>query len=132
MTGRAAPGRSSGQDAAFAIEAAIARLLTVGTYTAIGLVIIGVVGMLMSGIDPLADRTPPSFDLGQLPADLLAARPEAFVWVGLVTVLGLPVGRVVVAGVGFLAAGDRRLALVSAAVLLIVVASVAAAIGLGG
>ena len=132
MTGRAAAGRTSGSDAAFAIEAAIARLLTVGTYTAIGLVVIGVVGMLLSGIDPLADRTPPSFDLGHLPADLLAARPEAFLWVGLVTVLGLPVGRVVVAGVGFLAAGDRRLALVSAAVLLIVVASVVAAIGLGG
>lgn len=132
MTGRAETGRSSGQDAAFTIEAAIARLLTVGTYTAIGLVVVGVVGMLLSGIDPLADRTPPAFDLGHLPADLLAARPEAFLWTGLVTVLGLPVGRVVVAGIGFLAAGDRRLALVSAAVLLIVVASVAAALGLEG
>lgn len=132
MSESTAAGRSSGRDAAFRIEASIARLLTVGTYAAIALVLVGVVGMLLSGVDPLAPGTPPPFDLGRLPGDLLAPRPEGFLWAGLVTVLGLPVGRVVVAGVGFLAARDRRLALVSLGVLLIVLASVVAALALEG
>jgi uncharacterized membrane protein len=117
-------------DAAVAIEAAIARLLTIGTYVAIALVLVGVLGMLAAGVDPLSHATPPSFDLARLPGDLVALRPEGFLWAGLVTVLALPVGRVVVAGVGFLAANDRRLALVSLAVLLVVLASVVAALGL--
>ncbi len=118
-------------DAALAIEAAIARLLIVGTYAAIGLVLIGVAGMLLTGVDPLAHGTPPAFDLGRLPGDLLALRPEAFLWTGLVTVLALPVGRVVVAGISFLGVGDRRLALVSLAVLLVVISSIIAALALG-
>ncbi len=44
----------------------------------------------------------------------------------------LPVGRVIVAGLGFLAARDGRLALVSLLVLLVVVVSVVAALGLEG
>ena len=120
------------RDAALAIEAVIARLLLVGMYVAIGLVLVGVVGMLLSGVDPLAHGTPPAFDLGRLPADLLALRPEGFLWAGLVTVLGLPVGRVVVAGVGFLSARDRPLVLVSVGVVMIVIVSVVAALILGG
>jgi hypothetical protein len=45
-------------------------------------------------------------------------------------VLALPLGRVVVAGGGFLAARDHRLAHVSLAVLLVVLGSIAAAIRL--
>ena len=120
------------RDAALAIEAAIARLLLVGTYLAIGLVLVGVVGMLLSGVDPMAHGTPPAFDLGRLPGDLVALRPEGFLWAGLVTVLGLPVGRVVVAGIGFLSARDRSLVLVSVGVVMIVIASVIAALILGG
>jgi uncharacterized membrane protein len=119
-------------DAALAIESTIARLLVIGTYVAIALVLVGVGGMLADGVDPLAHGTPPGFDLGRLPGDLLALRPEGFLWAGLVTVLALPVGRVVVAGVGFFAAHDRRLTLVSVAVLLVVLASVLAALGLQG
>ena len=47
-------------------------------------------------------------------------------------VLALPLGRVIVAGVGFLAARDVRLALVSLAVLLVVLGSIVAAIRLEG
>ena len=125
-------GRRPGVDAAPGIEAVIARLLTGGTYLAIGLVLAGVAGMLVTGVDPLAHLTTPAFDLGRLPADLVALRPEGFLWAGLVTVMALPAGRVVVAGIGFLGAGDRRLALVSLGVVLVLVASIVAALGLEG
>ncbi len=116
-------------ETAYRLESRISRLLVVGTYLAIGLVLIGVVGMLASGVDPLALATPP-FSLAQIPADIAARKPEGFLWLGLVAVLALPLGRVIVAGLGFLAARDTRLALVSLAVLLVVMASVLAAVGL--
>jgi len=124
------PTATARSDAALAIESTIARLLVVGTYVAIGLVLIGVVGMVLEGVDPLAHDAAPAFDAGRLVGDLVALRPEGFLWTGLVTVLALPVGRVVVAGVGFFAARDRRLTLVSIAVLLVVLASIVAALGL--
>ena len=123
---------SAPRDAALAIESTIARLLVVGTYVAIAFVLIGVAGMLLTGVDPLAHGTPPGFDLMRIPADIVALRPEGFLWAGLVTVMALPLGRVTVAGIGFLRAGDRRLALVSLAVLLVVLGSVLAALGLEG
>ena len=125
-------GRRPGVDAAPGIETAIARLLTVGTYLAIGLVLVGVVGMLRDGIDPLGHAAFPPFDLRQIPAEMLALEPAGFLWAGIVLVMCLPIGRVIVAGFGFLRVGDRRLALVSAGVVLVVFASIAAAIGLGG
>lgn len=117
-------------DATYRLERTVARLLGVGTWVAIGLVFAGVAGMLLSGVDPLSPVVP-AFSLVRIPGDLLALRPEGFLWAGLVTVMALPLGRVLVAGVGFLAAGDRRLAFVSACVMLVVTASVVAALGLG-
>jgi hypothetical protein len=46
--------------------------------------------------------------------------------------MSMPVARVVVSGLGFSAAGNRRLALVSLLVVLVLAASVVAAQGLGG
>ena len=125
-------GRRPGVDAAPGIETVVARLLTVGTYLAIGLVLVGVVGMLRDGIAPLDHVAFPPFDLRQIPAEMLALEPAGFLWAGIVLVMCLPIGRVIVAGIGFLRVGDRRLALVSAGVVLVVFASIAAAIGLGG
>ena len=125
-------GTTGTQDAAFAIEALVARLLVIGTYVAVALVLAGVFGMLLTGVDPMAHGARPTFDLGRVPGDLLALRPQGFLWTGIVTVMALPIGRVVVAGFGFLAARDRRLALVSLLVLLVVLASIAAALVLGG
>ncbi|HEY3334303.1 MAG TPA: DUF1634 domain-containing protein [Candidatus Limnocylindrales bacterium] len=116
-------------ETAYRLEARISRLLVAGTYLAIGLVLVGVVAMLATGVDPLALATP-TFDAGRIPADVAAGRPEGFLWLGLIAVLVLPLGRVSVAGVGFLAARDTRLALVSLAVLLVVSASILAAVGL--
>lgn len=115
-----------------AIETLVARLLVLGTWVAVALVVAGVLGMLVTGVDPLEHGARPLFDLGAIPADLLALRPTGFLWAGLVTVLLLPIGRVVVSGIGFLVARDRRLALVSLAVLVVVIVSIAAAIGLEG
>jgi uncharacterized membrane protein len=115
---------------ALALEALVARVLVVGTWLAVGLILVGVLGMLASGIDPLTQAQPVAFDLAAIPADLLALRPEGFLWAGIVTVMALPIGRVVVAGTGFLAAGERRLALVSLLVLLVVGVSIVAALEL--
>jgi len=128
-------GAGAGQgraDAVFALEAAVGRLLVAGTWLAMALVLAGVVLMLVGGVDPLAHGAVPGFDAARIPADVLALRPEGFLWAGIVLIIGLPIGRVVVAGVGFLAAGDRRLALVSLLVLLVVLASIGAALGLEG
>ena len=122
----------SGAEVARTIESAIARLLIGGTYAAIALVLVGVVAMLAAGIDPVTHGQRPAFDLGRIPADLAALRPEGFLWAGLLVVLALPLGRVVVSGIGFYRGGDRGLSVVSLAVLLVVCASVVVALGLQG
>lgn len=119
-------------DVAYRLESTISRILVAGTYIAIGLVFVGVLGMLATGVDPLSHGVPPPFDLGRIPSDIAARKPEGFLWLGIVAVLALPIGRVIVAGLGFLAARDTRLALVSLAVLLVVTASILAAMGLEG
>ena len=114
----------------YALEAAVGRLLIVGTWLAMGLILAGVALMFATGVDPFAHGAVPPFDPPQIVPDLLALRPEGFLWAGIVLVIALPIGRVVVAGVGFLAAGDGRLALVSLLVFLVVLVSIIAAIGL--
>ena len=116
--------------AAFALEAAVGRLLIVGTWLAMGLVLAGVALRFATGVDPFAHGGVPPFDPAQIVPDMLALQPEGFLWAGIVLVIALPIGRVVVAGVGFLAAGDRRLALVSLLVFLVVLVSIIAALGL--
>jgi len=128
----AAPAGRGRNDSADALETAIARLLVVGTWLAMALVLAGVLLLLASGVDPLTRRDVPAFDPARIPADLVALRPGGFLWAGIALIVILPVGRVVVAGLGFLGARDGRLALVSILVLLVVIVSVAAALGLEG
>jgi uncharacterized membrane protein len=127
----AVPAGRARADAANALEAAIGRLLVIGTWFAMMLILAGVLLMLANGVDPLAHGAIPSFDPASVPADIVALRPEGFLWTGIALILALPVGRVAVAGLGFLAARDGRLALVSFLVLLVVITSIVAAIGLG-
>ena len=124
-----APAAARG-DAAYALEAAVGRLLIVGTWLAMGLILAGVVLMFVTGVDPFAHGEVPPFEPAQIVPDMLALQPAGFLWAGIVLVIALPIGRVVVAGVGFLAAGDRRLALVSLLVFLVVLVSIIAALGL--
>jgi uncharacterized membrane protein len=123
---------TSGADVAWRLETTISRLLVAGTYLAMGLILVGVLLMLAAGVDPLAHGGVPPFELSAIPAEIAAGNPLGFLWLGLVAVLALPLGRVTVAGLGFLAARDMRLALVSLAVLLVVLGSIVAAIRLEG
>lgn len=127
----ASPTGSAREGTAYGLEVAIGRLLIVGLWLAMGLVLAGVILMLATGTDPLDHGAIPPFDLAQIPSEMLALEPAGFLWAGIVLVIALPIGRVVVAGVGFLAVHDRRMALISVLVLLVVLASIGAAIGLG-
>lgn len=131
MSTGAAPVAATMRETAARLETLAARLLTWGTRVALSFVLVGVVGMLLTGVDPISAPMP-AYSLAAIPGDLLALRPEGFLWAGLTLVVALPLGRVIVSGAGFLAAGDRRLALVSVLVLLVIGVSVVAALGLGG
>ncbi len=123
---------SGGSEVAYAMEAAIGRLLVAGTWAAMVLLAIGVLLMLGSGVDPLAPGTNPPFALSSILPAMAALQPLGFLWAGITLLIALPIGRVVVGGVGFLAAKDWRLALISLLVLIVVLVSVAAATGLEG
>ena len=114
------------------LETIAARLLTWGTRTALLFILAGVVGMTVAGVDPMAAGAFPPYSLTAIPGQLAALRPEGFIWTGLTLLVALPLGRVIVSGAGFFAARDRRLALVSVLVLLVICASVAAATSLEG
>jgi uncharacterized membrane protein len=114
------------------LETIAARLLTWGTRVALLFILAGVVGMAASGVDPMAAGAFPPYSLLAIPGQLAALRPEGFIWAGLTLLVALPLGRVVVSGAGFFAAGDRRLALVSVLVLLVIGTSIVAALRLEG
>jgi uncharacterized membrane protein len=105
------------------LDRTVARLLTIGTYLSVGLLAIGVVLMALAGISPV-DATVPPLDLGRLPADLLAGRPEGFLWVGLLAAIATPLGRVASSLVGYIRGGERRMAVIAVAILVVVAAAV--------
>ncbi len=128
MTTVAAPAASTAmRETASRIETLAARLLTWGTRIALAFVLVGVVGMLATGVDPV-HAAQPSYSLAAIPGQLLALQPEGFLWTGLTMMVALPLGRVVVSGVGFLGAADRRMAAISLLVLTVIGISVAAAL----
>ena len=104
------------------LESGIARLLMVGTYASVALLAIGVVAMAIAGRSP-RDASPP-LDPGRLLGDVLALRPEGFLWLGLILVIATPSARVAASLVGYLRRGERAMAGVSAAILGIIVLSV--------
>jgi uncharacterized membrane protein len=124
-------GHARASDTAYAMEALVGRLLVAGTWLAMALVLVGVLLMLASGVDPLAHGAVPPYHPAAIPGDIAALRPEGFLWAGITVIVLLPVGRVVVSGIGFLAARDLRMAAISLAVLLVVGVSVATAVVLG-
>ena len=100
------------------LEGGIARVLQGGTYIAIALVAIGVVLMLAAGLSPFDQA--PGLDLGRIVADLLALRPEGFLWVGLLVVMATPAARVAVALVGYARDGEREMMIVSTLILFVI------------
>jgi uncharacterized membrane protein len=108
------------------VEGSIAFVLRVGTLLSVGLLAIGVALMSLAGRSPL-DATWPALDLGRIPGDLLALRPEGFLWLGLLATLSTPLLRVGASVVGFLGAGERRMAGLGTTVLIIIALAVVVA-----
>jgi uncharacterized membrane protein len=112
------------------LEVFIGRLMVWGVYAAMALISIGIVLAGLAGIDPLARGLEPALDPVGIVSAMLALQPEGFLWAGIVLILAIPIGRVVVAGVGFLATGERRFALISLLVLVVVIISIVTAFGM--
>lgn len=106
-----------------AVELAIARLLLAGTVAGVVLLSIGVILMLAAGMDPLAAEFP-AFDPATILPDMAALRADGFLWAGLVILISTPIARTVGELVMFTARRDRVMALVSAAILGVIVMSV--------
>ena len=126
MTVSAPIGAGTAASRAARVEGWIARVLRAGTLLSVGLLAVGVVLMTLAGWSPL-DATWPALDLRRIPADLLALRPEGFLWLGLLTTLSTPLLRVAASVVGFLGAGERRMAGLGTAVLIIIALAVVVA-----
>lgn len=119
-------------DTAARLEVLIGRLMVWGVYIAMALILTGVVLAVLSGVDLLAYGLAQAPDPADLLHALLTLQPEGFLWAGIVMLIAIPIGRVVVSGVGFLATGERRFALISLLVLLVVLVSITAALNLEG
>jgi uncharacterized membrane protein len=131
MTGpRATPAAAPpGQPAPAAdLERSIARLLTVGTYASVALLVFGVVLMLANGIGPRSGG--PVFDSARLGPDLMAFRPAGFIWLGLIAVVATPAARVLASLVGYARRGERTMVIVAALILLVIALSVVLSGGL--
>lgn len=100
------------------LESSIGRLLTIGTYVSVGLIAIGTVLLIDSGRSPL--DTAPALDPSRLIPDLLGLQPAGFLWLGILGVVATPAARVAAALVGFSRSGERRMALVAAAILIVI------------
>ncbi|HEU0237291.1 MAG TPA: DUF1634 domain-containing protein [Candidatus Limnocylindrales bacterium] len=112
------------------LERAIARLVTAGTYVSVGLLAFGVVGLLAAGRSPLDGG--PSLDPGQIVGDIVALRPEGFLWLGLLVAIASPAARVMLALGGYLRLGERGMAVVAVLILGVIALSVGLAIGTEG
>lgn len=108
--------------AAGGLETIVGRLLTWATYASVALIALGVAVMLVQGRSPLEATA--ALDLATLPAGILAVRPEALLWLGLLAIIVTPAARVVAALIGFAGTGERRMALVAALVLVVIVLGV--------
>jgi uncharacterized membrane protein len=108
------------------LDRTIGRILQWGIGASIALLVVGVLLMAITGIDPLGPLPPP-FDLSALAHGLVTFQPEAYLWLGLIVTIATPSLRVLASLVGFQRAGDRRMVLVSIGILAVIVASIAVA-----
>ncbi len=107
------------------VEARIARILAVGTRIVVALLATGSVLVVAQGTS-LLDPDWPRLDIASLPADLVALRPTAFLWLGLIATIATPLLRVAAATWSFGRAGERRMAALGAAVLVVIALAVVA------
>ncbi|HVQ22115.1 MAG TPA: DUF1634 domain-containing protein [Candidatus Saccharimonadia bacterium] len=106
-----------------ATRALVARLYDIGARTAFLLMLLAVILMLVTGVDPKAGPASPPALVDWLPS-LTALHPEAFIWAGIAVTAILPAITVAAAAVGFWRSGNRRPSLTAAAVLLALLATV--------
>lgn len=123
--GSAVPGAPARRD----LDAAIARVLMVGTYISVALIAIGVALMVANGISPL--DPPPPIAPGDVAASIGRVRPEGILALGLVALILTPSARVTASLVGYLSDGERTMAIISLAILGVIALSVVLALGLG-
>jgi len=110
-------------DARENLDRAIARLLVAATLTSVGILAIGVILLIARGTSPL-DLSFERLDVARIPADLAGLRAEGFLWLGLMVIVATPAARVGVSLVGYARGGERSMALISAAILTIIGASI--------
>ena len=104
-------GRSLTPDA----ERLIGRLLIGLTYVSVSLLVVGVAILLAGGTSPLAGG--PGLDPAAIAGQVLALSPDGLLWIGLLTVVAAPIGRVLLAAAAYARAGDRQMVLVALAIL---------------
>jgi uncharacterized membrane protein len=112
------------------LDRPIARLLTFGTYVSVALLALGVIKMFVDGVRPLGGGPP--FRPELILDDLIQGRPAGLMWLGLVVVVATPSARVVASLIGFLRRGERTMAFVAVAILVVIALSVGLARGLEG
>jgi uncharacterized membrane protein len=110
----------------YAAERLIGRLLIAVTYVSVGLLTIGLVLIIADGISPTSGGPP--FDAAILVSQLLALDPAGFLWLGLLTCIAAPIGRVIVAAVAYARDGDRLMVAVSVAILAVIAIGVGTAL----
>jgi uncharacterized membrane protein len=109
--------------AAATLDRTVARILRWGIGASIALLAIGVALMVVHGVDPLGPPPPP-FSLAAIPSDLVSLQPTAFLWLGLILAIATPSIRVVASLVGFARTGQRRMVIISVAILVVIAVSV--------
>jgi uncharacterized membrane protein len=106
-----------------ALELAIARVLTLGTYVSVALLAIGTLLLFAAGRSPLDPA--PALTPATLLSDVVALRPAGLIWLGLIGSIATPAARVRAALVGYVRLGDRIMAGVALAILVVIAAGVA-------
>ncbi len=112
------------------LDVRVGRILMAGTYLSVGLVAAGVVLMVVAGISPL--DAAPSLEPGRIVGDIVAGRPEGYLWLGLCTIIATPAIRVAASLAAYGSRRETSMAIVSLAILAVIGASVVLAIGLAG
>lgn len=107
-------------------ERRIGRLLIAMTYVAVALLVVGVGLMVAAGISPLAAGPP--FDPAAIPAQVAAAMPEGFLWLGIMVVIATPIVRVIGAAIAYASAAQWTMVVISVAILLVIALGVGIAL----
>jgi uncharacterized membrane protein len=88
--------------------------------------VVGVALMIVDGISPLSGG--PALDLPSLASQLRALDPSAFLWLGMLTVVAAPIGRVIVAGIAYARQADWLMVAISLGILVIIAFGVGSAL----